>query len=331
MSAEIYKSLREANVARDKLWNPDKKLSLLFRGVELAGEVGEALNLVKKMERARLGIPGTRIHVSELADELGDVVIAADLLAMDAGINLEKATAVKFNATSAKHNFPVHLSHVTDRPAYNPAVGRIFEHVKTKGRYAYIGAAVIQTAKPLTDDSTVIVYRSVADGSLWVRSDTEFFDGRFEVRDRFSAPDITTATPLASPWPVVVDDRKKLQELLDERTAERDDARNAVMSIAKSRDNLLSDVADLTERLNTLQQDHDAVLKTARRLSDELDDARVRSRAAYDQLVKVITQIADSLPLPIRLHSLTSYDKFVAYVKQRLDLATRLDNKQYDG
>jgi hypothetical protein len=49
--------------------------SLLYRAVELGGEAGECLNVVKKLERKRLGI---------------------------AGIDLEAALVRKFNTSSEK-------------------------------------------------------------------------------------------------------------------------------------------------------------------------------------------------------------------------------------
>src|SRR3954469_3879504 len=74
-------ALRRANVARDKEWNPDQKCDIAFWGVELAGEVGEACNIIKKLERERLGMRGSRSTVQDLADELGDVIICCDLIA----------------------------------------------------------------------------------------------------------------------------------------------------------------------------------------------------------------------------------------------------------
>lgn len=73
-----------------------------FKGNELAGEVGEACNVIKKIERERLGIAGSRDTVEHLAEELADVIICADLIAMAEGIDLGVAVARKFNATSAK-------------------------------------------------------------------------------------------------------------------------------------------------------------------------------------------------------------------------------------
>jgi len=120
--------LRHANEARDEEWNTGaEKISLAFRGVELAGEAGEACsavervvallleanrmagragqacNVIKKLERATLGIAGSRASLADLAAELADVVICADLIAMHAGIDLEAAVVGKFNATSEKY------------------------------------------------------------------------------------------------------------------------------------------------------------------------------------------------------------------------------------
>lgn len=53
-------ALHKANVARDKEWNPDHKCDLDFWGVELAGEVGETCNIIKKIERER-GIPCAQV------------------------------------------------------------------------------------------------------------------------------------------------------------------------------------------------------------------------------------------------------------------------------
>lgn len=101
-----YYKLTQANAARQKEWNPDgKEVSPLFTATELGGEVGEALNIVKKLEREKLGLKGSRATVEELADELADVVICADLLAQQYGIDLTEATIKKFNATSHKHGF----------------------------------------------------------------------------------------------------------------------------------------------------------------------------------------------------------------------------------
>lgn len=73
-----------------------------FRAMELGGEVGEALNEAKKLVREANGWPGSRSSKEKLAEELADVVICADLLAMTAGVDLGEAVRAKFNATSDK-------------------------------------------------------------------------------------------------------------------------------------------------------------------------------------------------------------------------------------
>jgi NTP pyrophosphatase (non-canonical NTP hydrolase) len=97
-----FASLRAANEVRQREWDVLGQLTLAYRGNELAGEVGEACNVIKKLERERLGINGSRDTVEHLAEELADVIICTDLIAMQAGIDLEGAVVAKFNASSEK-------------------------------------------------------------------------------------------------------------------------------------------------------------------------------------------------------------------------------------
>ena len=83
-------------------WDAGNQLTLSYRGNELAGEVGEACNVIKKLERERLGIRGSRDTLKHLAEELADVIICCDLIAMDCGLDLDAAVRAKFNATSEK-------------------------------------------------------------------------------------------------------------------------------------------------------------------------------------------------------------------------------------
>lgn len=84
-----YPTLRDANQARQREWDTGNQITLAYRGNELAGEAGEACNVIKKLERERLGIRGSRATPAQLAEELADVVICADLIAMDAGRDLQ--------------------------------------------------------------------------------------------------------------------------------------------------------------------------------------------------------------------------------------------------
>lgn len=102
--------LRRANVARQEEWCPDQKPDLAYRGNELAGEVGEACNIIKKLERERHGWRGSRSSIEALASELADVVICTDLAAHAAGIDLGAAVRSAFNATSEKNGLAARLA-----------------------------------------------------------------------------------------------------------------------------------------------------------------------------------------------------------------------------
>lgn len=96
-----FRKLAIANAARQQEWDPEDKTSnLAYRAAELAGEAGEAANVLKKLERERLGIRGSRATKEQLAEELADVVICASLAANVAGIDLWTAVVAKFNKTS---------------------------------------------------------------------------------------------------------------------------------------------------------------------------------------------------------------------------------------
>ena len=105
-----FERLREANVLRQNEWPGTKARSpVLFRAVELGGEVGEALNIVKKLEREALGYAGSRATVDDLADELADVVICVELLAERYGVDMGEATIRKFNVTSERMGLETRL------------------------------------------------------------------------------------------------------------------------------------------------------------------------------------------------------------------------------
>lgn len=126
-------ALHVANIARQAEWCPEQVPDLSFRGNELAGEAGEtsealilhaaeisraagrASNVVKKLERERYGWRGSRAMKADLADELADMVICADLCAVTAGIDLSAAVVAKFNGTSEKQGLTTKL------PAAAPA------------------------------------------------------------------------------------------------------------------------------------------------------------------------------------------------------------------
>lgn len=117
-----FSALRFANVHRNMEWDPDNIITASFRGLELAGEVGELCNMVKKLERERLGLPGSRVSFLELAEEMADVQITLDLLAMHYSIDLGEATRFKFNMTSNKLGWATRIEDVEPPPRPDPSV-----------------------------------------------------------------------------------------------------------------------------------------------------------------------------------------------------------------
>lgn len=108
-----FLTLREANSARQAEWDPTKQIDLDWRMNELAGEVGESCNVLKKLHRFRFGLPGSRATKDDLADELADVIICLDLVLMAAGCGPTKAVPMAGNLgslTRAGHRLFSHAS-----------------------------------------------------------------------------------------------------------------------------------------------------------------------------------------------------------------------------
>lgn len=104
-----YDDLRSANLARQEEWCKGKKVTLSYRGNEMAGEAGEVCNVIKKLEREEMGLVGSRASIQNLKDELADVYICLDLIAAQANIDLNKAVISKFNETSEKYGLKTRL------------------------------------------------------------------------------------------------------------------------------------------------------------------------------------------------------------------------------
>lgn len=77
----------------------------------IVGEIGEAANIAKKLNRYRDGIPGNKMSKEELEaklrQELGDVFVYLDLLAQSVGISIEDAAVEVFNAKSNELGCPI--------------------------------------------------------------------------------------------------------------------------------------------------------------------------------------------------------------------------------
>lgn len=91
---------RQGSVYKDADWSPCDWMTAL------AGEVGEAANVIKKMRRGDLSLDEGRAMV---AKELADVQTYLDLLANALDINLAQATIAKFNEVSERINSPVFI------------------------------------------------------------------------------------------------------------------------------------------------------------------------------------------------------------------------------
>lgn len=78
------------------------------------GELGEAANVGKKLNRVRDGIPGNDESEQELRAklraELADTLIYMDLLAQSEGIDLMEALIETFDAKSAKLGYSKKLA-----------------------------------------------------------------------------------------------------------------------------------------------------------------------------------------------------------------------------
>lgn len=113
--AEFLEELHEAAIAREKemLQGLDPNtFSLSFRGNELAGETGEACNILKKLDREKLGVVGSRATVPQLMEELSDIIICVDLVLISMNIDPRdfiQAIRDKFNKTSQQRQLETML------------------------------------------------------------------------------------------------------------------------------------------------------------------------------------------------------------------------------
>lgn len=114
-----FDQLRETNAARCAHWHPgfphDEEWTLSDWSNAMAGEMGEAANVVKKIRRVETGNPGKHDGarddlVTKLGEELADVILYADLLAAKAGLDLGEEIRRKFDAVSEREGFPERMA-----------------------------------------------------------------------------------------------------------------------------------------------------------------------------------------------------------------------------
>lgn len=109
MEQNFLTILKNKNIERQKVWDSENQLTLLFKVNEFFGEAGELANEIKKLERERLGLVGSRTTQEKIENEIADVLITLDLIATKLNIDLTQATKNKFNQTSVKNNFDIFI------------------------------------------------------------------------------------------------------------------------------------------------------------------------------------------------------------------------------
>ena len=134
-----FDSLREANMHRQREWDAGGEANNAdWRMNELAGEVGEVCNVLKKINRERVGVPGSRATKADLAEELADVVICIDLYMMTTGgREVTSSNDVGYLAAYSLTHLGVHLQAAIGRAAtrlvLNPTVTGEGQHVSFVG------------------------------------------------------------------------------------------------------------------------------------------------------------------------------------------------------
>jgi NTP pyrophosphatase (non-canonical NTP hydrolase) len=124
MTSNFLRELRHSNAARELERDPNGLCTPSFRGLELGNEVGEAMGVIKKLERARLGIKGGSVEtVEHLAEEIADCLICLDLCAMTFDIDIEAAVRAKFNAISSRDGWKTRID---DDLRREPETERVF-------------------------------------------------------------------------------------------------------------------------------------------------------------------------------------------------------------
>src|SRR5688572_18541901 len=110
-----FNYVTKMNEARCKLWHGEADpWTLSDWSNALAGEVGEACNIIKKMRRLELGMRQNRSPKTmeefkqDLSHEIADAFLYLNLLAVKAGIDMEIAVWEKFNIVSSAEGFNDH-------------------------------------------------------------------------------------------------------------------------------------------------------------------------------------------------------------------------------
>lgn len=110
------KEFSEINLARCNAWHNINDWSLSDWMTAVVGELGEAANLIKKLNRLEQGIQQNansddrETLIKKIGFELADTYTYLDLLAQRLGISLEDVTIEKFNFISQREDLPHRIS-----------------------------------------------------------------------------------------------------------------------------------------------------------------------------------------------------------------------------
>jgi NTP pyrophosphatase (non-canonical NTP hydrolase) len=118
MSDMTFKQFDEANKKRCEASNGFNHLlsewSTSDWMVAIVGELGEAANIIKKLNRVRDGIPGNdeteEELMAKLRKEMGDAYVYMSLTCQSLGFNLIDAVIDVFNAKSEKIGYKERIS-----------------------------------------------------------------------------------------------------------------------------------------------------------------------------------------------------------------------------
>ncbi len=114
-----FDQFQKINSQRAQRWHPGFPNDASWSGSDwsnaMAGECGEACNIVKKLRRAEDDLVGVLDVFSDelramLGEEIADTITYAFLLAEYYGINVGEEIAAKFNKVSAIQHFPERIS-----------------------------------------------------------------------------------------------------------------------------------------------------------------------------------------------------------------------------
>lgn len=111
MTDLTFKTFSRINYERSREWTDTDQFDWTSADwmIALIGEVGEACNIMKKLQRASSGMRGNNESILELQEalraEVADIMTYLALFASHNNIDLEAEVISKFNAVSRKHGF----------------------------------------------------------------------------------------------------------------------------------------------------------------------------------------------------------------------------------